>query len=500
MWMRVGHCASQINENDEAASFFSKVLETEKENDEAKIALATIYETLGKNEEAFSLIQNVGEVLEESKENIPKRRLKKTKKLKEKTGDSLGVGLLVVPNAVDPDEEEEFELDTEELYDFSRCKQIRFLHTKANMLYDRLQSETLTEERRSELSSDLYSTMNVLISDFHRNPFFYRDKLRPFTTYESVHLQKKKNMIAPALSVQNALTRDRTREIFERNDELYFKNEDKARFGALHGLEIDEWFELIVKIVKHYIAMKKHLEAMVLLKRCIAANIFYFDDKYNTQMRLMILSVSRKCGMHEWTASVCKYYMNLKPEAHNVPRLYSSFFKNLNDAKFFSASNFQKHLNRKGLKEPDNYMILLLHANVLLTNKSYSLALGYYLKAYKLVPDDPTLSLCIGVACLHLAMQRTSYNRHAQIAQGFSFLYRYYDGMGQNSEANYNMGRAYHYVNLVTHASTYYNKVLSDPNAHEEFLKAASYNLSLIYICSNNFHKSKEIMEKHMTF
>jgi general transcription factor 3C polypeptide 3 (transcription factor C subunit 4) len=71
----------------------------------------------------------------------------------------------------------------------------------------------------------------------------------------------------------------------------------------------------------------------------------------------------------------------------------------------------------------------------------------YYCRAYALCPSEPLLSLLVGVTYLSRAIQRITDNRHLQIVQGFTFLYKYYErrrDMQYAQEAEYNIARAFH--------------------------------------------------------
>lgn len=41
----------------------------------------------------------------------------------------------------------------------------------------------------------------------------------------------------------------------------------------------------------------------------------------------------------------------------------------------------------------------------------------YFLRAHKIIPLEPLVNLCLGIAYLHRAMQRQTDNRHHQVAQ-----------------------------------------------------------------------------------
>jgi general transcription factor 3C polypeptide 3 (transcription factor C subunit 4) len=70
----------------------------------------------------------------------------------------------------------------------------------------------------------------------------------------------------------------------------------------------------------------------------------------------------------------------------------------------------------------------------------------YCSRAYALCPKEPLISLLLGVTYLNRAVQRITDNRHLQIVQGFTFLYKYFElrqSLQYAQEAEYNLGRAF---------------------------------------------------------
>ncbi|KAH0881820.1 hypothetical protein HID58_057916 [Brassica napus] len=101
--------------------------------------------------------------------------------------------------------------------------------------------------------------------------------------------------------------------------------------------------------------------------------------------------------------------------------------------------------------------------------------------------------------------------------KGFAFLYNNIRICSNSQEALYNVARAYHHVGLVTHAASYYDKVLAIyekeypmpklPNVAEErkpvscdLRKEAAHNLHLIYKHSGAFDLARQVLKDHCTF
>jgi general transcription factor 3C polypeptide 3 (transcription factor C subunit 4) len=145
-------------------------------------------------------------------------------------------------------------------------------------------------------------------------------------------------------------------------------------------------------------------------------------------------------------------------------------------------------------------------------------ALNYYFRAFALTPEDPVLNLSIGVAYIQHAMKRLSENRQYQIQQGLSFVYRYYDLRTRDGataihcqEAEFNVGRIWHGLGLVTLALPAYEKCIALSErvrreaedqcqdgdwGHEDFSTDAAFSMQSIYAISGNFEGALEVTMK----
>ncbi|XP_021800155.1 general transcription factor 3C polypeptide 3-like [Prunus avium] len=144
-----------------------------------------------------------------------------------------------------------------------------------------------------------------------------------------------------------------------------------------------------------------------------------------------------------------------------------------------------------------------------------------YLEAYKLLPENPLINLCVGTALINLALGHRLQNRHQCVAQGLAFLYKNLQLCEFSQEAFFNIGRAYHHVGLVTLAAWHYDKVLAmhmqdypipklpheKPESVENLLpgycdlrKEAAFNLHLMYKKSGAVDLARQVLRDHCTF
>ncbi|CAF1797836.1 unnamed protein product [Brassica napus] len=183
-----------------------------------------------------------------------------------------------------------------------------------------------------------------------------------------------------------------------------------------------------------------------------------------------------------------------------------------------SEAKFMHHLRSK---HRDCVPPILIAGHHFTVTSRHQDAAREYLEAYKLMPDSPLINLCVGAALINLALGFRLKNRHECLAQGVAFLYNNIRICSNSQEALYNVARAYHHVGLVTHAASYYDKVLAiyekeypmpklpneDPNVAEErkpancdLRKEAAHNLHLIYKHSGAFDLARQVLKDHCTF
>ncbi|KAJ6590475.1 TPR-like protein [Mycena vulgaris] len=154
-----------------------------------------------------------------------------------------------------------------------------------------------------------------------------------------------------------------------------------------------------------------------------------------------------------------------------------------------------------------NPVITSLYAQMFLMTKTYQKALFFLLHAYELSPDDPMICLCLAIASIGRAMQRTADNRHHLVTQGMAFLTRYrhlrQEQPGGIGEVEFNFGRTFQQLGLYSHAVSHYDKVLeldATISTTASVVREAAYNLSLIYAMTGATRLANSMYRRWLSF
>ncbi|KAL3830373.1 hypothetical protein ACJIZ3_019175 [Penstemon smallii] len=163
---------------------------------------------------------------------------------------------------------------------------------------------------------------------------------------------------------------------------------------------------------------------------------------------------------------------------------------------------------------------ILISGNLFTMLSMWQAAARDYLEAYKLMPDNPLINLCIGTTLINLVtLDHRLKNKHQTMLQGLAFLYNNSRLCEDSQESLYNIARAYHQIGLVSLATTYYEKVLAirqkdhpipeHPSENPDFTgtkrpgycdlrREAAFNLHLIYKKSGAFDLARQVLKDHV--
>ncbi|KAL9643889.1 hypothetical protein ABK040_013300 [Willaertia magna] len=541
IWLRIMECYKVIGDLDNAITYGERILLELPENVECRILLSEIYKEMGRMDKAIEVLDKSGSEIQQlrreltnnnnSDENEDESTLFESKnnnnmsdnedneynnKMEEDEDDENE------EEEKDPDyqplsemNEDDFNIDEEEEEDLlalnnnsskemnrtEKIKDIRILVKKAYLLHT-------TGQHEEFIKTALPIVLSILDLD-QENPEWLKNK-------------KKRNSKFFLLK-EFKIKRKRIKKYIEKS-----KADGWTWTEALNALGPQSLYNLIVTLCKTLAYSKMVDDCLEILSVLLMATkttrkIFTFPTKEERQrkkqhLRYLYVAVSYNSGNYK------KAYQNIRPIISDKP--YSIPLLNLFNKITTRVGNI---LSNHGFmlrlldRHPQSVPLMLLIGHNCAMSGSYKLAIAEYFRAYRFMPNEPIISLCLGICYLNIVMNRRTANRHLHVMQAFTFLYRYYELREGNQEANYNLARAYHQLRLYHLAVPYYKKVLeiSDSNNHQQIKnkedvefndinennltidtdlkREAAYNLCLIYRESQNIGLVEYLVNKYLT-
>lgn len=274
----------------------------------------------------------------------------------------------------------------------------------------------------------------------------------------------------------------------------------KAVNASLHksAVTTEDLWDLYVKLC-HVLVDQKMFEVFEMVSiMALVCPLFLYDQTkaLETEFICMCACIMNQNGHFAYGFMREHCVRNLKSN-----RAWNTF------CQIITISQDQRHNRfclRLAMKHPDNHALGILNGHNALIAGSYKHALGEYVAALRVAPNDPLLSLLVGVSFIHMASQRFATKRHMLTIQGCAFLNQYLELRGECQEAYFNLGRAMHQLGLYSSAIEYYHKALSFASAitgeNEIFdlTKEIAYNLNLIYINSGSYELASQISQTYL--
>ncbi|CCD23565.1 transcription factor TFIIIC subunit TFC4 NDAI_0B05320 [Naumovozyma dairenensis CBS 421] len=300
----------------------------------------------------------------------------------------------------------------------------------------------------------------------------------------------------------------------------------------LRGLTYDQWFELFMKLALTIARYQSIEDAISVIETAQDVNVFNQDPERVKMMKFIKLAIILQdknqdeetitehlrglLNQFQFNRKVFQIFCYCLCKGRTSLNIVSStvqqkFF--LRQLKAFDSLRYDTHVNGQAsitntaVTNPEKKSSLYLYyiyAVLLYSSRGFVSSLQYLSWLEDEIPDDPMVNLLMGLSHLHRSMQRLTAHRHFQILHGLRYLFRYHDIRStkytelEKQEADYNIGRAFHLIGLVSIAITYYDKVLN--NYSEEKLKRhAAYNSIIIYQESGNIELANSLMRDYLT-
>ncbi|XP_014340256.1 general transcription factor 3C polypeptide 3 isoform X2 [Latimeria chalumnae] len=224
--------------------------------------------------------------------------------------------------------------------------------------------------------------------------------------------------------------------------------------GKTSVLTKEDWWNLLLKAIYTLCDLSRYKEAELLVDSSLEYYSFYDDRQKRKELEYFGLSAAM---LDKNFRKAYNYIRIMVMENTDKPQLWNIFNQITLQSQDVRHHRFCLRLM---LKHPENHALCILNGHNALVSGSFKHALGQYVQAFRVNPNEPLHSLCIGLTFFHMASQKYVLKRHALLVQGFSFLNRYLELRGPCQETFYNIGRGFHQLGLGHFAIHYYQKAL----------------------------------------
>lgn len=531
----MGKCYQEIGDYQQAAVVYDDVLQIDPQNINAMMALAETYYHLGDMEVSRSYSAKTREL---SNQRMKKSQGTLTTEDIEKLSELLREPTPVAPTAQEspalftdlkrtkkPNRQRKAELSAGEKKELERK-----LITDTISKYKRLKKLEPAVSRRDPMAAEMWlrvaSDLIEVICGV--KSFFIRDRAK---AHEEELYVSKKNL---KMDITRRL--ERLNELHELANSKYLKIDPSLTYEegkSYRGLTFDQWHEIFMQYGLLCAMFDDAKEAIQVIEIASSLIEFHKDETKLNLIGLVRLSIHLITKKSEFVMLSVRELLNTHRFSREVFKLFPlSFPSGRRNYDYFISANHQKYFLRqvkawdvlrlnkkinglsKILKEEINFdyssvnpYLMAVYLQVMLSGKSYLASLFFLLKIYDQFKYDPMVCLLLGLACIHRAMQRSSENRHMLILQGITYFDEYKKlrmskGAHEEQETDYNFGRFFHQLSLVSIAVEYYRKVLYNySNLDETFdlKREAAYNLSNIYQISGNSVLAKRVIDEFLT-
>ncbi|EGV65785.1 TPR-like protein [Yamadazyma tenuis ATCC 10573] len=518
----LANCYFEVGDYAEARDAYEAVLNATPDDMTIKLSLAEALYRLSDIKQAEELLAEVAASRKKlTQESIGAKELKEVDitEEREETGVSIFLETRPVKLTKKPTEDEKIAAE--------EASKRKVLETFRRM--QRLQDD-ITKGEPIAINAWMQSASRLIEMFMSVPNFFPRDKNRTFKGIVSYRRKKPMEIDERIARVYNLFE---GMSIMDNNSRSFLTSEKEFR-----GLDYDSWFMIFIQYVLLEARFKNDLEyATSLIEVAGAVSVFVQDKNKSAIIRLVKLSFGIATG--DYLAMVMTYVRYFLTGNQFSPFIYKLFlccfasgtdaweaFSNYNHQKFFlrqlkaydSVCSGKKitgmatiSADIKGLKFKNEHCELLyIYSNLLGGNRNFISPLVYLSRVYLGYDQDPMVCLTLGLAHVHRSMQRLSANRHMQLLQGISYVMQYRELRLVNStiyeeqEVEFNIGKLFHMIGLVSEAVVHYNKVLeyhdqliNDPDY--DMSVEAAYNLALIYNLNGNSALARELTEKYLT-
>lgn len=269
------------------------------------------------------------------------------------------------------------------------------------------------------------------------------------------------------------------------------------------GTKLDS--NTMLKTFLRYINILFHLQKDYheIKKICFSAYTCAAFECYESSIDFYTAVACFISGDKDFTYFHLKTLATCNPDKHQIWNLLSAAMCNI-----YHDMRHGRFCLRLFNKNPDVMPLALLNGHNALMSGSYKHALGEYMSVYKERPNDSFPAFCVAITFLSLSCQRYVSSKYLCLFQMIAFLHTYLELRGTCQETMYNIGRAFHQMNMLDKAVIFYKRVLSmDGKKHlmtsleetelteiYDLKREAAFNLALIYKNSQSYDLAYQVI------
>lgn len=264
-------------------------------------------------------------------------------------------------------------------------------------------------------------------------------------------------------------------------------------------IPIEEQWELFTTMCHHLHDKKRFEELERMTFSALGSKEFMRDSKRAREVEFMCLMACIYNNSSFFAYNIMRELVMKNPENTRCWNLLNLIISKADD---FRHNRF---LLRLAPKHPDLVALGILNGHNCLVAGTYKYSLAEYTQAFKQDPSNPLIPLMLGLTFTHMACQKFSGKKHSLVVQACAFLNTYVDMRGECQESMYNLGRAFHQLNLLPQAIHYYKQALECPVVGQlpegprlDLTREIAFNLALIYKNSGSLNLARMYMYKYI--
>ena len=492
--LKIARCYQSLGERKQAIIFFYKALETVQDNVEARITLATLLVEEGKENEAISLLSPPKDSDSCEGNSEKSNRWWVDVRIKLKLCNIFQImGMLN-----------------------------HFVDVSLPLVRESLQVAIATPRRKGNSKKrlskrDLVERARVLDGPETDNVFRgFRPIAPPSDVLKASRAKKllQKKAIEKEKKKADAVASGIDWLSDDSDDEPHKPNVEHPLYN-LHRDE--EYHQLIIDLCSALASLQRYREALEIINLTLRVAHASLSAEKNEKLRSLGPQMAYNTTDPKQGFDCVKYNVQQNPQSVAAWNCYYKVISRLENR----DTRHDKFLRSMQENFVDCVPPILISGHQFTICSHHQDAARKYLEAYKLLPGNPLVNLCVGTALINLALGFRLQNKHQCIVQGLAFLYNNLRICENSQESLYNIARAFHHVGLVTLAAIYYEKVIAIkekdcpiPKLQYENIdvienhkpgycnlrREAAYNLHLIYKRSGALDLARQVLKDYCSF